>query len=57
VDLVGSEYGPLVGCCKYGAGPSGSGATELVTNHSWNIRINYFYLMGRKQVVELIICL
>jgi hypothetical protein len=30
VDSVGSQYGPVVGCCEHGDEPSGSGATELV---------------------------
>jgi hypothetical protein len=32
----GSGYGMGVGCCEHSDGPSGSGATELVT---WNIYI------------------
>jgi hypothetical protein len=31
VDPLGSGYGPVAGCCKYGDEPAGSGGTELVT--------------------------
>jgi hypothetical protein len=31
VDPVGSGLGPVAGCCEYGDGPAGSGATELVS--------------------------
>jgi hypothetical protein len=31
VDLPGSGWGPLAGCCGCGDEPSGSGATELVS--------------------------
>jgi hypothetical protein len=31
VDLVGSRQGPVAVSCEYGAKPSGSGATELVS--------------------------
>jgi hypothetical protein len=30
LDPVGSGQRPVAGCCEYGDGPSGSGATELV---------------------------
>jgi hypothetical protein len=31
MDLSGSEWGPVAGCCEHGDEPSGSGATELVS--------------------------
>jgi hypothetical protein len=39
VDSLGSGYGLVEGCCKYGAGPAGSGATEL--------DIQKYYVKGR----------
>jgi hypothetical protein len=36
VDSPGSGYRSLVGCCECSDGPSGSGATELISRHFGN---------------------
>jgi hypothetical protein len=41
VNPVCSGYGPVVGSCKYGDEPSGSGATELVSYCSYQVAILY----------------